>query len=445
MTRWQGALRRLPAGTFAKARSVGQEPTCFGCRAFATAAPYSYDPPGRNHLFVPGPVNIHSSVQQAMDRPAQNHRDPWFNPFFSSILEDSKMLFGTSKGTTFIYPGTGTGGWEVGLTNTLSPGDKILTFRYGQFSLLWVDMMERLGLDVQVIDERWGNGVDEGRLEKALKADTDKKIKAIAVVHNETATGVTSDLPKIRETIDACGHPALFMVDGVSSIGALDFQMDKWKVDIAVTGSQKALSLPTGLAVVAVSDKALEARKTAKLKRVYFDLADMIKTNKDGQVPYTPVLPLLYGMQASMKLMKAEGFENVIKRHHRLAEGARKAVKGWGLELLCKDPRWRSDALTVIETPKGTDSNLVVKNAYAKYNLSLGVGLTKVAGKVFRIGHLGNMDEVMLLGALAGTEMALLDAGINIEPGSGVKEAVKHFRETSSVIPTREPPPKMSM
>ncbi|DBA72712.1 hypothetical protein WJX79_001801 [Trebouxia sp. C0005] len=444
MTRWQSALRRLPAG-LARAGSSEQQVSCIGCRAFATAAPYSYDPPGRNHLFVPGPVNIHSSVQQAMDRPAQNHRDPWFNPFFSSILEDCKMLFGTTKGTTFIYPGTGTGGWEVGLTNTLSPGDKILTFRYGQFSLLWVDMMERLGLDVQVIDERWGNGVDEARLEKALKADKDKKIKAVAVVHNETATGVTSDLAKIRETIDACNHPALFMVDGVSSIGALDFQMDKWRVDIAVTGSQKALSLPTGLAVVAVSDKALEARKTAKLQRVYYDLEDMIKTNKDGQVPYTPVLPLLYGMQASMKLMRAEGFENVIKRHHRLGEGARKAAKGWGLELLCKDSRWRSDALTVIETPKGTDSNLVVKNAYAKYNLSLGVGLTKVAGKVFRIGHLGNMDEVMLLGALAGTEMALIDAGIKIEPGSGVKEAVKHFQETSSVIPTRQAPPKMQM
>lgn len=444
MTRWQSALRRLPAG-LVKAGSPGQEITCIGSRGFATAAPYSYDPPGRNHLFVPGPVNIHASVLQAMDRPAQNHRDPWFNPFFSSILEDSKMLFGTTEATTFIYPGTGTGGWECGLTNTLSPGDKILTFRYGQFSLLWVDMMQRLGLDVQVMDERWGNGVDEARLEKALKADTDKKIKAVAVVHNETATGVTSDLAKIRETMDACNHPALFMVDGVSSIGALDFQMDKWKVDIAVTGSQKALSLPTGLTVVAVSDKALEARKSAKLKRVYYDLEDMIKTNKDGQTPYTPCLPLLYGMQASMKLMKAEGFENVIKRHNRLGEGARKAVKGWGLELLCKDPRWRSDSLTVIETPKGVDSNLVVKNAYAKYNLSLGVGLTKVAGKVFRIGHLGNMDEVMLLGALAGTEMALIDAGIKIEPGSGVKEAIKHFQATSSVIPTREPPPQISM
>lgn len=444
MKRWQVALRRLPVGVASSEASL-QEPVATSCRAFATAAPYSYDPPGRNHLFVPGPVNIHAKVLQAMDRPAQNHRDPWFNPFFSSILNDSKMLFQTTKAQPFIFPGTGTGGWEVGLTNTLSPGDKIVTFRYGQFSLLWVDMMERLGLDVHVIDERWGNGVNEERLEKVLKADTDKKIKAVAVVHNETATGVTSDLPRIRETIDACDHPALFMVDGVSSIGALDFQMDKWKVDIAVTGSQKALSLPTGLAIVAVSEKALAMRKEAKLKRVYYDLEDMIKTNKDGQTPYTPVLPLLYGMQASMQLMKDEGFENVIKRHHRLAEGARKAVAGWGLELLCKDPRWRSDSLTVVETPKGTDSNLVVKNAYAKYNLSLGVGLTKVAGKVFRIGHLGNMDEVMLLGALAGTEMALTDAGIKVQPGSGVGEAIKYFQETSKVIPTRAAPEKTSM
>jgi len=372
-----------------------------------------------------------------MDRPAQNHRDPWFAPFFSSILEDTKMIYGTKEGTPFIYPGTGTGGWEVALTNTLSPGDKVVTFRYGQFSHLWFDMMQRLGLDVHVIEERWGDGASEDKLAEVLKKDSDKKIKAVCVVHNETTTGITSDIGKVRETMDAHNHPALLLVDGVSSIGALDFQMDKWRVDMAVTGSQKALSLPTGLALVAASQKALEARKTAKLKRVYYDLEDMIVTNKDGSVPYTPSLPLLYGIQQSLALLKSEGFENVVKRHNRLAEGTRRAVKGWGLELLCKNPRWYSDSLTVIETPQGIDSNKIVKTAYAKYNLSLGVGLSQVNGKVFRIGHLGNMDELMMCSAISGAEMALIDAGVKIKPGSGISKAIEYWQSTSKVIPTR--------
>jgi alanine-glyoxylate transaminase/serine-glyoxylate transaminase/serine-pyruvate transaminase len=372
-----------------------------------------------------------------MDRPAQNHRDPWFAPFFSSILEDTKMIYGTKEGTPFIYPGTGTGGWEVALTNTLSPGDKVVTFRYGQFSHLWVDMMQRLGLDVHVIEERWGDGASEDKLAEVLKKDSDKKIKAVCVVHNETTTGITSDIGKVRETMDAHNHPALLLVDGVSSIGALDFQMDKWRVDMAVTGSQKALSLPTGLALVAASQKALEARKTAKLKRVYYDLEDMIVTNKAGSVPYTPSLPLLYGIQQSLALLKSEGFENVVKRHNRLAEGTRRAVKGWGLELLCKNPRWYSDSLTVIETPQGIDSNKIVKTAYAKYNLSLGVGLSQVNGKVFRIGHLGNMDELMMCSAISGAEMALIDAGVKIKPGSGISKAIEYWQSTSKVIPTR--------
>ena len=298
-------------------------------------------------------------------------------------------------------------------------------------------MMQRMGLDVQVIECEWGTGADEAALQKVLAADTGKKIKAVCVVHNETTTGVTSDVKGVRDAMDASSHPALLLVDGVSSIGALEFKFDDWKVDVAVTGSQKALSLPTGLALLAVSEKALAARKTAGSKRCYYDWEDMLATNPAGSVPYTPSIPLLYGLKESLALLKAEGFDNVVKRHHRLAEGTRRAVKAWGLELLCKEKRWRSDSLTVIESPAGLDSAKIVQEAYKRYNLSIGVGLSKVAGKVFRIGHLGNCDEVMQASALAGTEMALLSCGVKIKPGEGVGAAIEYWAETSKVIPTR--------
>lgn len=373
-----------------------------------------------------------------MQVPGQNHRDPFFAPIFQQLLQDVKLIFGTTKATSFIFSGTGTGGWESALTNTLSPGDKVVAYRYGLFSHLWIDMMRRLGLDVHVIDMRWGDGADEQKLADVLKEDTEKKIKAVCVVHNETTTGVTSDIGGCREAMDACNHPALLLVDGVSSIGALNFQMDKWGVDIAITGSQKALSMPTGIAVVCASDKALEARKTAKLPRVYYDWDDQLKTNPGGNTPYTPSLHLLYGLRESLRLLRQEGMENVVARHRRLAEGTRKAVEGWGMELLCKTPRWISDTLTVVQTPENVDSNKVVKNAYSKYNLSLGIGLFQVNGKVFRIGHLGSMDELMVCSALSGTEMALIDSGVNVTPGSGVGRAIEYFQKTSSVIPTRE-------
>lgn len=256
-------------------------------------------------------------------------------------------------------------------------------------------------------------------------------------MHNETATGITSDIEGVRKAMDASGSDALLLVDGVSSIGALPFKMDAWKVDVAVTGSQKALSLPTGLGFVCVSKKALAKAKTATLKRVYFDFADQLATNPAGSVPYTPVLPLLHGLNTALAMLREEGIENTWARHTRLADATRAAAAGWGLELLCTNPRWQSDSLTVIKTPAGIDSNLVVKHAYAKYNLSLGVGLSEVNGKVFRIGHLGNMDEVMLLSALAGAEMAMIDAGIKIVPGSGVGKAIEFLQKTSKVIRTR--------
>ncbi len=293
--------------------------------------------------------------------PGQNHRDPWFAEFYKACMEDSKFIYNTKTATSFIFPGTGTGGWEAALCNTLSPGDKVVCFRYGLFSHLWIDMMQRLGLDVTVVDRPWGEGADEGILEEMLRKDTEKKIKAVCVVHNETTTGVTSDIAGCRKAMDNANHPALLLVDGVSSIGALDFRMDDWRVDVAVTGSQKALSLPTGLAFVAASPKvggrtrawriaacqgerwphaarasraallistvcvcapqALEAMKSAKLKRVYYDFADMLRTNPSGSVPYTPSLPLLYGMRESIALLREEGLDNVVARHHRRGFG----------------------------------------------------------------------------------------------------------------------------
>ncbi|KAF6266398.1 pyridoxal phosphate-dependent transferase [Scenedesmus sp. NREL 46B-D3] len=399
---------------------------------------YSYTPAGRNHLFVPGPVNIHDNVLRAMNVPGQNHRDPWFASFFKDVLADSKYVFQTKAGTPFIFTGTGTGGWESALTNTLSPGDKVVTFRYGQFSHLWIDMMQRMGLDVTVIDRPWGEGADESILQDILAKDKDKKIKAVAVVHNETTTGVTSDIKGVRAAMDAADHPALLLVDGVSSIGALEFKFDDWRVDVAVTGSQKALSLPTGLALVCASDKALDHMKTAKLPRCYYDFMDQLKTNPAGSTPYTPSLSMLYGLKESISMLKQEGMDNVVARHHRLAEGTRKAVEGWGLELLCAHPRWRSDSLTVIKVPQGIDANKIVKHAYSRYNLSIGIGLSQVNGKVYRIGHLGNMDELMMCSAISGAEMAMIDAGMKIQPGSGIGKAIEYWQQTAKIIPTRE-------
>ena len=370
---------------------------------------------------------------------AENHRDPPFSLLANSVLAELKPLFKTTAGQCFVFPATGTGAWEAGLTNTLSPGDKVLCFRYGQFSHLWVDQAQRLGLDVTVLDEEWGRGADEARLRKVLEADTSKSIKAVMIVHNETTTGVTSDIGACRAAMDTAGHPALLLVDGVSSIGACDFRFDEWRVDVAMTGSQKALSLPTGLAVCCVSPKALAATKSAKLPRVFFSFDDMAKFNAVGGFPYTPSVPLLYGISEALTMLREEGFDNAIARHARFAAGTRAAVAAWGLQLLCADPRWNSNSLTVIKAPPGMDTTRLVRTAFAKYNLSIGLGLSAVAGKVFRIGHLGDLNEVSLLGALAGTEMALRDCGYTaFTPGAGVGAALQYFQQTSAIIPTRE-------
>ncbi|CAM6108633.1 unnamed protein product [Calypogeia fissa] len=394
--------------------------------------------PGRNHVFVPGPVNIPEPVMRAMNRNNEDHRSPAFPKLSKSVIDDVKQIFKSRLGTTFIFPTTGTGAWESALTNTLSPGDKIISFRLGQFSLLWIDQQQRLGFDVDVVDIEWGAGVELDMLKAKLMEDRSHSVKAVAVVHNETSTGVTNDIAGIRKVLDEARHPALLLVDGVSSIGAIDFRMDEWRVDVALTGSQKALSLPTGLGIVCASPKALEAAKTAKSTRVFFDWADYIKFYAAGTYwPYTPSIQLLYGLRAALDLLFQEGLDNVILRHNRLAEGTRQAVKAWGLTIATKKPMWHSDTVTAVMVPSHIDSAKIVKLAWLKYNLSLGVGLNKVAGKVFRIGHLGSLNELQLLGALAGVEMVLIECGVDLKLGSGVAAASAHFLKSTPLIASR--------
>ncbi|MCO5572233.1 hypothetical protein L7F22_067220 [Adiantum nelumboides] len=394
--------------------------------------------PGRNHLFVPGPVNVPEQILRAMNRNNEDYRSPAMPTLSKSVIEDIKRIFKTSSATSFIIPTTGTGAWESALTNTLSPRDKILTFRLGQFSLLWVDQMQRLNFDVDVVDVDWGAGVDLGVLRDKLIADPHHQIKAVCVVHNETATGVTNDLAGIRNVLDRCKHPALFLVDGVSSIGALDFRMDEWGIDVALTGSQKALSLPTGLGIICASPRALEASKTAKSLRVFFDWNDYLRFYKMGTYwPYTPSSQLLYGLRASLDLIFEEGLDNVIARHRRYGNATRLAVEAWGLKNCTQRPECFSDTVTAVMVPSYIDSTQVVRQAWKKYNLSLGLGLNKVAGKVFRIGHLGHLNELQLLGALAGVEMVLKDVGYPVELGSGVAAASAYLMQTTPLITSR--------
>lgn len=386
---------------------------------------------GFHGLFIPGPTNMPFGVRQAMDIGLEDQRAPDFPAFTLPLFRDLKRVFKTEKGQVFLFPGSGTGGWEAAVTNTLSPGDRVLIAVFGQFSHLWADLCSRHGLIVDVVDVEWGEGVPVDVYAKRLQDDKKHEIKAVLVCHNETATGVTSDVAGVRNALDATGHPALLMVDGVSSIASIDFRMDEWGVDIAVSGSQKGFMLPTGLAIVAVSQRALEAHKTAKCPRCFFDFADMIRSNKDGYFPYTPATTLLRGLRASLDLLFAEGLDNVFARHHRLAEGVRLGVAAWGLTLCAKEPKWHSDTVTAVCVPRGFNSDNVVKTAYYRYQMSLGVGLSKVAGRVFRIGHIGNINEIMMVQALAGCEMAMRDVRIPVEAGSGVAAAEEYFRETA--------------
>jgi alanine-glyoxylate transaminase/serine-glyoxylate transaminase/serine-pyruvate transaminase len=397
---------------------------------------------GRNFLLVPGPTNTPDRILRAMHVAMEDHRSSDFPSLATPVLEDLKKIFKTTKGQAYIFPSSGTGAWEASLSNTLSPGDRVLAARFGQFSYLWIDMAQRLGLKVDILETEWGEGAPIERLHEALAADRAHEIKAVLFTHNETATGVTSDVGGMRKALDDARHPALLMVDGVSSIGSIDFRMDEWGVDCAVTGSQKGLMLPAGLGIVAVSPKAAALYESAKLPRCYFDFADMRKANATGYFPYTPALSLLYGLRESLAMIFEEGLENIFARHHRLAEGARAAVKGWGLELCAKEPRWYSDTVSAVMVPAGVNAAEVIDIAYRRYNLALGAGLARMSGKLFRIGHLGDLNELMLLGGLAGAEMAMRDAGIKVPPGSGVAAAEESWRGTAKPLPKRDLPPR---
>jgi alanine-glyoxylate transaminase / serine-glyoxylate transaminase / serine-pyruvate transaminase len=385
---------------------------------------------GRNFLFVPGPTNVPDRVLRAMHVAMEDHRSPTFPALTQACLTGLKSVFKTSAGTPFLFPSSGTGCWEAALTNCLSPGDKVLISRFGQFSHLWVDMCQRLGFDTEVLETPWGEGAPVARYLASLEADERHEIKAVLVCQNETATGVTSDVAAVRRAMDHVKHPALLFVDSVSALGSIDFRMDDWAVDVCISGSQKGLMLPAGLGVTCVSAKALDAAKGATSRRCYFDYGDMVQANASGYFPYTPPLPLLYGLRESLAMIEEEGLDNIIRRHAFLAGGARAAVlEGWRLKLCAVAPEWYSDTVSAVMVPDGQDAAAVIARAFTRYNLALGAGLSKVAGKLFRIGHLGDLNELMLLGAIAGTEMAMADCGIRIEPGSGAAAAQNYWRE----------------
>ena len=384
--------------------------------------------PGRNFLFVPGPTNVPDRILRAMHIAMEDHRSSDFPKLTLPLFEDLKKIFKTREGQVVVYPSSGTGAWEAALTNTRSPGDKLLAARFGQFSSLWIELARRHGLEVIVQEEEWGTGVHPDNIEEALREDKNHEIKGVMVLHNETATGVTSDVAAVRRAMDAANHPALLYVDGVSSIASIDFRFDEWRVDLAITGSQKGLMLPAGLGIVCASQKALAAMKDAKCRRAYFEFGDHMKANATGYFPYTPVLPLLHALRESLAMLEEEGLEYVFGRYRHLTNGTRVAVEAWGLKLCAKEPKWHSDTVSAIMVPRGFNGAEVIDRAYRRYNLALGAGLSQMAGKLFRIGHLGDLNELMLLGAISGAEMAMNDIGIEVELGSGVAAAQAEFR-----------------
>lgn len=387
----------------------------------------------QNPIFIPGPTNIPEELRRAVDYPSIDHRSADFAEMFAPALAGVKRVVRSSDAEIVLFPSTGTGAWEAAVTNTLSPGDRVLAARYGMFSHRWIDLCKRHGFDVETIETPWGEGAPADAFEKALRADTGHRIKAVLVCHNETATGVKSDIAAVRRAIDAAGHPAMLFVDGVSSIASMDFRMDEWGVDIAITGSQKGFMLPAGLAVLAMSPKAVEAMASARSLRCFFDIRDMMKSNASGGFPYTPPVNLIRGLSISIGMLESEGLDNVFARHRRIADGIRKAVGAWGLSLCAKSPALQSDTVSAVVVPAGFDGGKVVTHAARKYGVAFGVGLGEVAGKVFRIGHLGSMTDVMALSGIATAEMVMADLGYPVRLGSGVAAAQEHYSATAGV------------
>jgi alanine-glyoxylate transaminase/serine-glyoxylate transaminase/serine-pyruvate transaminase len=387
---------------------------------------------GRHFLFVPGPTNVPDRILRAMDHPMVDHRSSSAPELVRTVFPDLLKVFGSTNGQAFIFAGSGSAMWEASLVNALSPGNRVLAVRNGQFSTLFIDTAQRLGLNVDVIDVEWGDGVPAARVGEKLAADTAHEYKAVLVVHNETATGVTSDIAAVRRAIDAAIHPALLYVDGVSSVASLDFRFDEWKVDFAIAGSQKGFMMPPGIGLLCASKKAIGLLDQAKCPRAFFDLRDQIKHNAEGYFPYTPPIAHLFGLRASLDLLLEEGLANVAARHHRLGEGVRRAIAAWNLKLCARDPKVYSDTVSAVVVPDGVDAKRVIDIAFRRYNLSLGGGTGRLVGKVFRIGHVGDINELMVLGALAGVEMALNDIGVPVTLGTGVAAAQKWYRESAA-------------
>ena len=386
----------------------------------------------QNPVFIPGPTNIPDIIRKAVDMPTLDHRSPLFGQILRPALAGVKNVLKTETAEIFVFPSTGTGGWEAAVSNTLSPGDSILAARHGVFSDRWISLCQRHGLTVEVVDAPWDGGVPADRYEEILTADKAHRIKAVIVTHNETSTGVRSDLAAVRGALDAAHHPALLFVDAVSSVASMDFRMDEWGVDIAVTGSQKGFMLPAGLAILAFSPKAMAATATATLPRAFFDVRDMAKSYAIGGYPYTPAVGLLNGLKVSTELLLSEGLESVFARHHRIASGIRAAVKAWGLKLCARSADLYSHTVSAIRTPDGFNATDIVTHAARKYDVAFGTGLGQLAGKVFRIGHLGSLTDVMALSGIAAAEMAMADLGLAIKLGSGVGAAQEYYRGAHS-------------
>jgi alanine-glyoxylate transaminase / serine-glyoxylate transaminase / serine-pyruvate transaminase len=385
---------------------------------------------GRHFLQIPGPTNVPDRVLRAMARPVIDHRGPEFAELGMEVLEGIRPIFQT-RGPVVMYPSSGTGGWEAAIVNTLSPGDRVLMFETGYFSQLWCQIAERLGLQVEYVPGNWRRGVVAADAEARLGADERHTFKAVMVVHNETSTGVTSRIPEIRRAMNQVRHPALLMVDVISSLGSIDYRHDEWGVDVTVAGSQKGLMVPPGLSFNAISEKALAANKSAKLPRSYWDWQEMLKPNRTGFFPYTPATNLIYGLREALQMLQEEGLPNVFRRHERHGEATRAAVRAWGLETVCEEPREYSNALTAVFLPQGHDADRLRKVILENFDMSLGAGLGKLAGRAFRIGHLGSFNDLMLAGTLSGIEMGLRLADVPHKEG-GVTAALRSLAAAST-------------
>lgn len=383
----------------------------------------------QNPVFIPGPTNIPEAIRKACDMPTIDHRSPMFATILHPAIDGCRKVLKTTQGELFIFPASGTGGWEAALTNTLNPGDGVLAARNGMFSHKWIDMCHRFGLDVTQVDVPWGQGLPVDKFEEILRADTDGRIKAVLATHNETATGVVSDIAGLRKAMDNAGHGALLLVDGVSSIGSMDFKFDDWGVDVAVTGSQKGFMLAVGLAITCFSPKAIAASKTATLPRTFWSIDDMRKGYAANAYPYTPAVGLLNGLKLATEMLLAEGLDNVFARHARIADGVRAAVSAWGMKPCAVTPDLYSNTVTAICTPDGFNASAIVDRAALEYGMAFGTGLGDVAGKVFRIGHLGQLTDAMALSGIATAEMVMVDLGLPVKLGSGVAAAQGVYRK----------------